>query len=90
MKQEPLPLPPSVEDLIEAGYVQVSRRYRMLARVPPGLTGRQALDAAAPGRYHQRLSEDACAEQYRRVYARGTDVVTLTREDFIRYLQLTR
>jgi len=82
--------PVNVRKLIAQGYVQVSRRHRTLARLPAGLTGRQALDAAAPGRYPPQMPEESCADQYRRVYAGGNDVLKLSRDDFADYLRVLR
>jgi hypothetical protein len=71
--------------LLEQGYYQVSRKYGMLARLPDGKTGRQALFEASMEQYRglpneaswdaqQRrwvghLPEASAADHYCRVYA---------------------
>lgn len=54
--------------LIADGYVRTSRRYRHLAKLPPGMTGKQALslhDREAA----RRLDDDEAAGYYLRVFA---------------------
>ena len=72
--------------LVSQGYRQISRKYRMVARVPFGMTGRQALDQVAPGVYNSRMNEWHCADQYRRCYAKGDDVLELNYKVFREFL----
>lgn len=50
---------------------QTSRKYRHVARLPPGKTGIQALKDASPDecRRVEELLERQCAAQYLRLYA---------------------
>ena len=80
-----------IDDLIAAGFQQVSRKYRMLARLPPGMTGLEALATVDPQlAAHMLLNANRqAAEQYMRVYAKGPDQVTLTEHEFDEYLGKT-
>lgn len=77
--------------LIDAGWFQVSRHHRMLARLPEGKTGTEALIEARlkaiggfrPGywpaevrRWAEGMGEARAAEHFRRVYAWYTDGLT--------------
>jgi hypothetical protein len=80
-----------VDALIVAGFEQVSRKYRTLARLPAGKTGLEALaevDAALAARFLQNANEHA-AEQYRRCFARHENKVELTIDEFNEYLEKT-
>ena len=68
--------PPAADrarQLIREGYRQVSRKHRIVARLPDGKTGRQALTEAIDRRedstWIRRLSERAAQSQFLRVYA---------------------
>ena len=72
------------KDLYKQGFRQVSRKYRMVARLPEGKTGLEALAEVDP-----RLAKDmldrmnnAAAEQYLRCYAKPPYVLTLSVEEF--------
>jgi hypothetical protein len=68
-----------VSDLIAAGFHQVSRRHGLLAKIPEGMTGREALQSAESGRVVSReLREADAASQYRRCYARKPDRIRVT------------
>jgi hypothetical protein len=58
-------------ELRAGGYQQLSRKYRLVARVPAGMTAMDALrkyDPAAAARYLQ-MAEQWAAEHYRRYLA---------------------
>ena len=80
-----------VDDLIAAGFQQTSRRFRMLARMPAGMTGLQALATVDPNLAArlQQHAEETAAEHYRRVYAPPADQVTLTPAEFDEFLVKT-
>lgn len=72
-------------ELVAAGYKQVSRKYRLVARLPEGKTGMEALEAHAPdtARNFRRMAEEMAASQYLRIYAdRDGNQVELTPEEF--------
>lgn len=77
---------------VAAGYEQVSRKFRRIARLPPGETGRQALERV-DSQYVRDVEaqiERTCAEMYRRVYAeREGNMVELTVEEFAEFLYAT-
>lgn len=79
-----------VDDLIAAGYQQVSRKHRLLARVPTGLTGLEALRTVDPfmADRMEKAVHDQAADYYRRVHSK--EQVELTREEFEEYLTKTR
>ena len=78
-------------ELIAAGFVQTSRKYRMLARVPAGMTPLEALRQVDPDTAAslEKRMQEWCAEHYRRCFARGDDSVTLSIEEFAAFLRLT-
>jgi len=80
-----------VDDLIALGFQQVSRKYRLLARIPAGKTGLQALAEVQPDYARQILdnAERQAAAAYMRIHACGDDRVELTREEFEEYLSKT-
>lgn len=58
-------------ELLQAGYRQVSRKHRSIARLPTGMTGLQALATKNPA-FAARLladAEESATEHYLRVYA---------------------
>lgn len=52
--------------LREQGWVQKSNKYRIIARVPPGMTGAEALKANDPELYQKALRsfEESCREDF--------------------------
>lgn len=56
------------QELVAQGYYQVSRRYRLVARLPPGYTGRKALREKNP-KLASEMSEAHCRDHFLRVYA---------------------
>lgn len=80
------------ERLVSEGWEQISRKYRMLARLPPGLTGLEALrehDHKLVDRF-LAVAEDNARFQYLRVYAPEEHRIELTREEFAAYLVVTK
>jgi hypothetical protein len=55
------------KQLVADGWRQTSHRFRLIARLPPGETGKQALERASGHKW--TLPEAHAAEQYRRCYA---------------------
>ena len=75
----------TARELVAAGYRQISNKYRMVARLPEGTTGLQALQAVDSefARDLIRRIEEQAADQYRRVHARGAgNVLELDEETF--------
>jgi len=75
--------------LVDEGYKQVSRKYRTVARLPPGMTGLEAMRTVDPAFVEDmmRRLNDAAAEQYLRVYAKDTVEVPI--KDWPEWLRLT-
>jgi len=70
-------------DLVAGGYRQISSKYRTVARMPPGMTGLEALANVNP-RLAQGYLDNAnelAAQQYLRCYP-GVDKIILTYEEF--------
>jgi hypothetical protein len=70
-------------DLVAGGYQQISSKYRLVARLPPGMTGLEALAKVDP-RLAQNFLDNAnelAAQQYLRCYP-GVDKIRLTYEEF--------
>lgn len=68
--------------LIRQGYQQISRKYRLVARLPEGKTGIEALrdvDPALISRWEENLERRA-AEFFCRVYSK--DTLELSEVDF--------
>lgn len=85
-----------VDDLLASGVEQLSRKYRLVARLPPGMTGLEALRERAPDRYHaltKRMAETTerlAADEYRRWVAKDHgDEFELTVEEFSEFLAKT-
>jgi hypothetical protein len=81
-----------VDELIAGGFKQVSRKYRHLARLPPGKTGLEALAEVDPrlaAHFLARANESAEMMFLRVHHADGPDHVTLTVEEFKEYLGKT-
>lgn len=80
----------NAKEAIRLGYYQVSRKHRMVARLPDGKTGVQAL-AEASGRpdWARMLGETNAGDQFLRCYTdRGGLCVTLDRETFEEFRRL--
>jgi len=72
-------------ELVAAGYMQVSRKYRTIARLPPGKTAIEAMKELHPHAYQQVLEdiEQSAMRQYLRVYAHSDgNTLELTEEQF--------
>lgn len=72
-------------DLLNQGFVQISARHRLVAALPPGKTGMQALkDMHTPGADAVLAGlENAAKEHFLRVYGQQAEcVVALTVEEF--------
>lgn len=86
MSTPPIPL------LIAQGGEQTGRKYRSVARLPPGMTGLQALKERAPEEYAKvmRQAEDTAARAYR-IYeaSKHGDAFVLTVAEFNEFLTLT-
>jgi hypothetical protein len=80
-----------VDELIAAGFQQVSRKYRRLARTPANKTALEALAEVAPEYARQILAhaEDRAARHFRAVHASGEDRIELSAEEFKEYLGKT-
>lgn len=69
------------QELVEAGYFQISKRFRCVARLPPGKSGIDALtDAAKHDRsdaraWAKKLGETRAADYYIRCYAKDEIVL---------------
>lgn len=81
-----------LRSLILAGYEQVSRAYGIVARLPEGRTGVEALAEAANGNHPNAISwamqlgERQAASHFRRVYANTKGpCLTLSARDLSRF-----
>lgn len=81
----------TAEELIDEGYFQISRKYRMLAKLPDGQTGIQALIEAHQKRTYVRpdlirwaygLGEYHCGDSYLRGFAPAIEVDKETFDEF--------
>jgi hypothetical protein len=81
----------NIDELIAQGYEQTSRKYRIVARLPPGKTGLEALAEVDPGLAANilRNANEQAAQQFRRVHAQGEDQLTLTWGEFNEFLVKT-
>jgi hypothetical protein len=63
----------SAAELVAAGYRQTSWKYGLVARLPPGKTGVEALAERSPElvRELQERMEAEAADIYRRIYAQS-------------------
>ena len=98
------PVEKEAQALIDAGWYQTSRRWRMIARLPEGKTGIEALIEARlkhitvrrdywiseTKRWANMLGEESSAEQFRRCYAHETPGLhrTLDKETFDAFRRL--
>lgn len=83
---------PTIDELLQQGAQQVSRKYRIVARLPVGMTGLDALRERSPERYADvmRRAEQWAADEYRRdVACRHGDYFELTVEEFNEFLEKT-
>ena len=76
-----------IDQLIQDGYEQVSRKYRRLARLPDGMNGIEAMRTVDPGFVRLKMEhlEQECAEMFLRVYS--AEKVELTVEEFEEFLR---
>lgn len=74
-----------IKALIVQGYESISNKYRMVARLPAGKTGIEAMSEVDP--QYMQLVEKNTAEQYRRVHAKwNTDeVLELSASDYVEF-----
>lgn len=74
------------------GFIQTSAKYRMVARVPPGLTPIEALRLKSPwtAKEFEDRFQHSIAEQYARCYADGDDKLELTEEEFAEFKFMVR
>lgn len=78
-----------VQGLIDQGYMQVSHKYRSLAKLPEGMTGLEALAKFAPD-FHKdlvRRMEAQARSQFLRVYSKE-ESIELTQEEFAVFKKL--
>ena len=73
--------------LVALGYLSISHRYRIVRRLPPGMTGKEALARACSERGHKgypTLDEDSSRSQFLRCYSnfKGAPELVLGREMF--------
>lgn len=83
---------PRVDVLLEQGVRQLSRKYRTVARLPPGMTGLEALKQRAPEKYARVMAwaEDRAAEEYCRYEAKKYgDEFELSVSEFNEFLAKT-
>jgi hypothetical protein len=86
------------KDLLRRGYYQISLKHRTVARLPTGLTGREALykeeirrgrDEEDAWRWAYGMNESCAIDQYCRVHAMANDLsVTLDKETFAAFKRL--
>lgn len=59
----------TAKQLVEEGWMQTSSKYRMIARIPEGMTAFQALRAASPDEYAHLMTqfERRAADIFRRL-----------------------
>lgn len=84
--------PPPVDALLAQGVRQLSRKYRTVARLPPGMTGLEALKERAPEKYKEvmKWAEERAADVYCRYEAqKHGDQFDLSVEQFNEYLAKT-
>ncbi len=80
-----------VDEFIQGGYQQVSRRYRLIARLPSGKTGLEALAEVNPelAKHFLAQANEQAARQYLARHADGENKVELTDDEFREYLGKT-
>lgn len=89
-KDEKQPSTRSVRELIDAGYMQVSGKYRILARLPPGKTALEALDDISPKEAVRVRAqcERTARGRVLRLNSRKEDRVELTPAEFAEFKRL--
>lgn len=83
---------PTVDELLSQNVEQLSRKFRSVARLPPGMTGLEALRERAPEHYASVMqrAERWAADEYRRyVASKYGDAFDLTPKEFNEYLVKT-
>jgi hypothetical protein len=85
--EERIQIKRSIDDIVAQGYEQVSRKYRIVARLPEGKTGLEALAEVDPELAKHMLDEVnlEAGRHYMRVHARHTQL-SLTWEEFNEFL----
>ena len=83
--------------LVEEGYCQISSRYRRVAKLPPGKTGKEAVLESLLGKNPKkwevehythlvsRWSEAEAKDHFLRVFAGKGLTLKLTHEEFLAY-----
>lgn len=77
--------------VIEWGYYQTSRKYRHVARLPKGMTGKEALKSVTPENRHywvDGLGESSAGDHYLCVHGKPEDSLTLTIPEFNAFRKL--
>jgi hypothetical protein len=80
----------TVRALIDGGYTQVSSKYHLLARLPPGKTALEALEDECP-KYAAQVRdqcENLARSHYLRMSSQKGNHVTLTIEEFAEFKRL--
>lgn len=79
-----------IRQMIAEGYIQLSRKYRLLGNLPEGKTGIEAMREVDPrmAQHFQDTFDRQMKEQFLRVYGKvGEHVVELTQEEFSEFLR---
>jgi len=79
------------QKIIDEGYYQTSRKHRHVARLPKGLTGKEALKSVTPENRHywvDGLGESNSGDHYLCVYGKPEDSLTLTIPEFAAFRKL--
>ncbi len=74
------------EQLIKEGYYQISRKYRTLAKLPEGMTGKQALRSVTPIERHywvDAMPESSAGDHYLSCHTTPEQRITLDIPTFI-------
>lgn len=79
----------NIDQLIAQGYIQVSRRYRIVARLPEGKTGLEALREVDPRLVQEMLDrvERDATDMYLRVHATPAEKLNLSETEFEAFLE---
>lgn len=78
------------EQLIKEGYYQISRKYRHIARLPEGMTGKQALKLVTPPERHywvEAMGESSAGDHYLSCYSPPNQQVVLDIPTFMAFRQ---
>ena len=75
------------DELVKQGYVQISRKRRLIRRLPVGKTGLQALQEVAPEMAAHLLAktEEWATQIYMRTYGKPEDELALTDAEFLAF-----